>query len=193
MSYPLNFHILQAGVFLVENHIYPKKPFEESKRGPVPRWRGVPGFNILEHIYKWEPDRAAEYHSYKLIIKPRYGRAFGTTFCSLKSAILWVSVAASRYFMNVHASQDGWADFIEYGAEEVWRAVQDSTWAVSHYSLLTEHTDCAATREDSGGHATVGLQRRADPQSEQCAEESWAAALGGNAQRNENIVPFFPL
>ncbi|KAG7225892.1 hypothetical protein INR49_014320 [Caranx melampygus] len=47
------------------------KPFEESKRGPMPQWRGVPGFNILEHIYKWEPDRAAEYHPYKLIIKPR--------------------------------------------------------------------------------------------------------------------------
>ncbi|XP_040916793.1 glycosyltransferase family 92 protein F13G3.3-like isoform X1 [Toxotes jaculatrix] len=61
----------KAGVFLVENHIYPKKPFEESKRGPLPHWRGVPGFNILEHIYKWEPDRAAEYHPYKLIIQPR--------------------------------------------------------------------------------------------------------------------------
>ncbi|XP_071354851.1 beta-1,4-galactosyltransferase galt-1-like [Trachinotus anak] len=61
----------KAGVFLVENHIYPKTPFEESKRGPMPRWRGVPGFNILEHIYKWEPDRTAEYHPYKLIIQPR--------------------------------------------------------------------------------------------------------------------------
>ncbi|XP_035530248.1 uncharacterized protein LOC118337373 [Morone saxatilis] len=61
----------KVGVFLVENHIYPKKPYEESKSGPLPKWRGVPGFNILEHIYKWEPDRKAEYHPYKLIVQPR--------------------------------------------------------------------------------------------------------------------------
>ncbi|XP_070834680.1 beta-1,4-galactosyltransferase galt-1-like [Chaetodon trifascialis] len=60
----------KAGVFLVENHIYPKKPFEKSKAGPLPKWRGVPGFNILEHIYKWEPDRTSEYHPYKLIVQP---------------------------------------------------------------------------------------------------------------------------
>lgn len=69
--YHLTFHILQAGVFLVENHIYPRKPFEESKGGLVSLWRGVPGFNILENIYKWEPDRSAQHHPYKLIIKPR--------------------------------------------------------------------------------------------------------------------------
>ncbi|XP_040915877.1 uncharacterized protein LOC121196807 [Toxotes jaculatrix] len=59
-----------AGVFLIENHIFPKKPFEESKRGPLPHWRGVPGFNILEHIYREEPDRNV-YHPYKLIVQPR--------------------------------------------------------------------------------------------------------------------------
>ncbi|XP_070776832.1 beta-1,4-galactosyltransferase galt-1-like [Enoplosus armatus] len=58
-----------VGVFLVENHIYPKKPFEESKRGPLPQWRGVPGFNILEHVFKWEP--ASSNHPFKLIVRPR--------------------------------------------------------------------------------------------------------------------------
>lgn len=55
---------------MVETHIYPKKPFEESKGGPLPQWRCVPGFNILlSHIYRCEPrqksnsvqdDRSAE-------------------------------------------------------------------------------------------------------------------------------------
>ncbi|KAG8013250.1 Beta-1 [Nibea albiflora] len=59
----------KVGVFQVENHIYPKKPFEESKKGPLPEWRGVPGFNILEHVYKW--DRLSGFLAYKLIVQPR--------------------------------------------------------------------------------------------------------------------------
>ncbi|XP_040055690.2 uncharacterized protein LOC120833005 isoform X2 [Gasterosteus aculeatus] len=58
------------GVFLIENHIFPKKPFNESKWGPLPRWRGVPGFNILDRIYKEEPDRTI-YHPHKMIVQPR--------------------------------------------------------------------------------------------------------------------------
>nr|XP_046269099.1 glycosyltransferase family 92 protein F13G3.3-like isoform X2 [Scatophagus argus] len=59
-----------TGVFLIENHAYPKKPFEESKMGPLPQWKGVPGFNILERIYREEPDRSI-YHPHKLIVQPR--------------------------------------------------------------------------------------------------------------------------
>ncbi|XP_070776833.1 uncharacterized protein [Enoplosus armatus] len=59
-----------AGVFLIENHIFPKKPFEESIKGPLPQWRGVPGFNILERIYRKEPDRKI-YHPHKMIVQPR--------------------------------------------------------------------------------------------------------------------------
>ncbi|XP_045919252.1 uncharacterized protein LOC123979390 [Micropterus dolomieu] len=59
-----------TGVFLIENHTFPKKPFEESKKGPLPQWRGVPGFNILEHIYREEPDRNI-YHPHKMIVQPR--------------------------------------------------------------------------------------------------------------------------
>uniref|UniRef100_A0A3Q3JJC3 Uncharacterized protein n=1 Tax=Monopterus albus TaxID=43700 RepID=A0A3Q3JJC3_MONAL len=36
----------------------------------MPQWRGVPGFNILEHIYRKEPDRTIN-HPYKMIVKPR--------------------------------------------------------------------------------------------------------------------------
>ncbi|CAB1454508.1 unnamed protein product [Pleuronectes platessa] len=59
-----------AGVFIIENHFFPKKPFEGDKPGPLPQWRGVPGFNIMEHIYREEPDRTKHLPN-KLIVKPR--------------------------------------------------------------------------------------------------------------------------
>ncbi|KAK2810258.1 hypothetical protein Q5P01_000423 [Channa striata] len=59
-----------TGVFLIENHIFPKKPLEENKKGPLPQWKGVPGYNILEHIYREEPDRNI-YHPHKMIVQPR--------------------------------------------------------------------------------------------------------------------------
>ncbi|KAK2826455.1 hypothetical protein Q5P01_020669 [Channa striata] len=60
-----------TGVFLIENHIFPKKPLEENKKGPLPQWKGVPGYNILEHIYREEPDRNI-YHPHKMIVQPRF-------------------------------------------------------------------------------------------------------------------------
>ncbi|XP_042356686.1 uncharacterized protein LOC121953587 [Plectropomus leopardus] len=59
-----------TGVFFIENHIFPKKHFEPSGRFHLPQWNGVPGVNILEHIYKEEPDRNI-YHPYKMIVQPR--------------------------------------------------------------------------------------------------------------------------
>uniref|UniRef100_UPI003AAAD71E uncharacterized protein isoform X1 n=1 Tax=Centroberyx gerrardi TaxID=166262 RepID=UPI003AAAD71E len=60
----------EAGVFLIENHIFPKIHFEPSGKFHLPQWKGVPGINILEHIYREEPDRNI-YHPYKIIVKPR--------------------------------------------------------------------------------------------------------------------------
>ncbi|KAM3870962.1 uncharacterized protein ACN63O_004193 [Diretmus argenteus] len=60
----------KAGVFLIENHIFPKKHFEPSGKFRLPQWKGVPGINILEHIYREEPDRKL-YHPYKMIVQPR--------------------------------------------------------------------------------------------------------------------------
>uniref|UniRef100_A0A3Q3RB92 Glycosyltransferase family 92 protein n=1 Tax=Monopterus albus TaxID=43700 RepID=A0A3Q3RB92_MONAL len=57
-------------LFLIENHIFPKNPFDKSANSTMPQWRGVPGFNILEHIYREEPDRTL-YHPHKMIVKPR--------------------------------------------------------------------------------------------------------------------------
>ncbi|XP_005934428.1 uncharacterized protein LOC102299508 [Haplochromis burtoni] len=59
-----------TGIFLIENHTYPKKPFNQSKWGPLPQWNGVPGFDILVHIYREEPNRNI-YHPHKLIVQPR--------------------------------------------------------------------------------------------------------------------------
>ncbi|XP_008302254.1 uncharacterized protein LOC103374017 [Stegastes partitus] len=59
-----------TGVFLIENHIFPKRHFEPSGMFHLPQWDGVPGVNILEHIYKEDPDRSI-YHPHKLIVQPR--------------------------------------------------------------------------------------------------------------------------
>ncbi|CAG5866629.1 unnamed protein product [Menidia menidia] len=59
-----------TGVFLIENHIFPKNYFEPSGKFHLPQWSGVPGVNMLEHIYKEEPDRQI-YHPHKMIIQPR--------------------------------------------------------------------------------------------------------------------------
>ncbi|XP_017272523.2 uncharacterized protein LOC108236404 [Kryptolebias marmoratus] len=60
----------KVGVFLIENHIFPKKHFEPSGRFHLPQWSGVPGVNILEHIYREDPDRTI-YHPHKIIVQPR--------------------------------------------------------------------------------------------------------------------------
>nr|XP_046269095.1 uncharacterized protein LOC124072014 [Scatophagus argus] len=59
-----------TGVFLIENHVFRKEQFEPNGKFHLPQWNGVPGVNILEHIYKEEPLRN-EYHRYKMIIQPR--------------------------------------------------------------------------------------------------------------------------
>ncbi|XP_038129630.1 uncharacterized protein LOC119775647 [Cyprinodon tularosa] len=59
-----------VGVFLIENHIFPKKHFEPSGKFHLARWNGVPGINILEHVYRETPDRTI-YHPYKMIVRPR--------------------------------------------------------------------------------------------------------------------------
>ncbi|XP_076013797.1 beta-1,4-galactosyltransferase galt-1-like [Genypterus blacodes] len=60
----------KTGVFLIENHIFPKIYFEPSGKFKLPQWNGVPGINILEHIYREEPNRNV-YHPHKMIVRPR--------------------------------------------------------------------------------------------------------------------------
>uniref|UniRef100_A0A8C6NUA1 Glycosyltransferase family 92 protein n=1 Tax=Nothobranchius furzeri TaxID=105023 RepID=A0A8C6NUA1_NOTFU len=59
-----------VGVFQIENHIFPKNHYEPSGKFHLPQWRGVPGINILEHIYREDPARNI-YHPYKMIVQPR--------------------------------------------------------------------------------------------------------------------------
>ncbi|XP_019897658.3 glycosyltransferase family 92 protein F13G3.3 isoform X2 [Esox lucius] len=60
----------EAGVFLIENHIFPKSQFEPSGRFDRLSWRDIPGINIMQHIYREEPDYRI-YHPSKMIIRPR--------------------------------------------------------------------------------------------------------------------------
>ncbi|XP_063040985.1 uncharacterized protein LOC134435875 [Engraulis encrasicolus] len=59
-----------AGVFIVENPIFPKTQFDERGRFSRREWQNVPGINILEHIYR-EPDRKGVHKPTKMIINPR--------------------------------------------------------------------------------------------------------------------------
>uniref|UniRef100_A0A8C2DAR5 Glycosyltransferase family 92 protein n=1 Tax=Cyprinus carpio TaxID=7962 RepID=A0A8C2DAR5_CYPCA len=58
------------GVFLIENHIFPKTQFEESGKFKRGEWNNIPGVNIMEHIYR-EPDRKNIYNPTKMIVNPR--------------------------------------------------------------------------------------------------------------------------
>uniref|UniRef100_A0A673N428 Glycosyltransferase family 92 protein n=1 Tax=Sinocyclocheilus rhinocerous TaxID=307959 RepID=A0A673N428_9TELE len=58
------------GVFLIENHIFPKTQFEESGKFKRAEWNNIPGVNIMEHIYR-EPDRKNIYNPTKMIVNPR--------------------------------------------------------------------------------------------------------------------------
>ncbi|KAI2647672.1 Glycosyltransferase family 92 protein F13G3.3 [Labeo rohita] len=58
------------GVFLIENHIFPKTQFEESGKFKRAEWKNIPGVNIMEHIYR-EPPQKNVYNPTKMIVNPR--------------------------------------------------------------------------------------------------------------------------
>ncbi|XP_048840859.1 beta-1,4-galactosyltransferase galt-1-like [Brienomyrus brachyistius] len=59
-----------VGVFIIQNRFFPKTVFDDEGRFSFPRWKIVPGVNILEHIYR-EPYRKHVYNPTKMIINPR--------------------------------------------------------------------------------------------------------------------------
>jgi len=59
-----------VGVFLIENHIFPKTQFEDSGKFKRAEWNNIPGVNIMEHIYR-EPDRKNILNPTKIIVNPR--------------------------------------------------------------------------------------------------------------------------
>ncbi|XP_056319243.1 beta-1,4-galactosyltransferase galt-1-like [Danio aesculapii] len=58
------------GVFLIENHIFPKTQFEDSGKFKRKEWNNIAGINIMEHIYR-EPERKNIYNPTKMIVNPR--------------------------------------------------------------------------------------------------------------------------
>ncbi|XP_067245678.1 uncharacterized protein [Chanodichthys erythropterus] len=59
-----------VGVFIIENHIFPKTQFEDSGKFKRAEWHNIPGVNIMEHIYR-EPDQKNVFNPTKMIVNPR--------------------------------------------------------------------------------------------------------------------------
>uniref|UniRef100_A0A0E9X7Z0 Glycosyltransferase family 92 protein n=1 Tax=Anguilla anguilla TaxID=7936 RepID=A0A0E9X7Z0_ANGAN len=59
-----------VGIFIIENHIFPKTQFDNSGRFNRTEWKKVPGINILEHVYR-EPDRKNVFNPTKILANPR--------------------------------------------------------------------------------------------------------------------------
>ncbi|RVE57361.1 hypothetical protein OJAV_G00215470 [Oryzias javanicus] len=56
--------------FSLESHVFPHSYFDPSGRFSLPQWRNVSGINILEHIYREDPDRKMFLH-FKMIVQPK--------------------------------------------------------------------------------------------------------------------------
>ncbi|KAM9324227.1 uncharacterized protein PAF06_000240 [Gastrophryne carolinensis] len=59
-----------AGIFLFENHVFPQTVATDGNFTGTSLWKDVPGFNILQYIYR-EPDRSNLFNARKMIIDPR--------------------------------------------------------------------------------------------------------------------------
>uniref|UniRef100_A0A8D0HSE8 Glycosyltransferase family 92 protein n=1 Tax=Sphenodon punctatus TaxID=8508 RepID=A0A8D0HSE8_SPHPU len=60
----------QVGIFLFENHIFPKTVFTSTGPFNISSWRSVPGVNILQHVHR-EPDRKEIVNPWKMIVDPK--------------------------------------------------------------------------------------------------------------------------
>ncbi|KAJ1146441.1 hypothetical protein NDU88_012717 [Pleurodeles waltl] len=60
----------EAGIFLFENHIFPKTKFTSTDLFNTSSWKAVPGEDILQHVHR-EPDRATFFNARKMILNPR--------------------------------------------------------------------------------------------------------------------------
>lgn len=60
----------QMGVFLFENHIFPRNVFMPNEPFNFSSWNAVPGTNILQHIMK-EPWTDSVFNQQKMIVDPR--------------------------------------------------------------------------------------------------------------------------
>ncbi|XP_066466977.1 beta-1,4-galactosyltransferase galt-1-like [Tiliqua scincoides] len=60
----------RSGIFVFENHIFPKTIFTPISLVNISSWSSVPGINILEHVIR-EPDRKHIMNPSKMIVDPR--------------------------------------------------------------------------------------------------------------------------
>ncbi|KAJ6652642.1 hypothetical protein lerEdw1_011237 [Lerista edwardsae] len=58
-----------SGIFVFENHIFPKTIFTPISPVNISSWSAVPGINILEHVIR-EPDRKQISNPSKMIVDP---------------------------------------------------------------------------------------------------------------------------
>ncbi|XP_053137665.1 beta-1,4-galactosyltransferase galt-1-like isoform X5 [Hemicordylus capensis] len=60
----------KSGVFIIENHIFPKTIFTPIDPVNISSWSAVPGINILEHVVR-EPPKPNTFNPTKMIVDPR--------------------------------------------------------------------------------------------------------------------------
>ncbi|XP_020569522.1 uncharacterized protein LOC101167664 isoform X4 [Oryzias latipes] len=89
----LQSHYPNVAEFLIESHVFPNKYFEPSRKFHLHRWSNVPGINILEHIYREDPD--SNYHPYKMIVQPRLKTLSGSKGQPKAKACLAASCSCS--------------------------------------------------------------------------------------------------
>ncbi|CAH2316782.1 glycosyltransferase family 92 -like [Pelobates cultripes] len=65
---------MDVGIFRFENHIFPQTVATEGNFSDTSSWKEVPGFNILQYIYR-EPDRKDYFNAKKMIMLPLFTTA----------------------------------------------------------------------------------------------------------------------
>ncbi|XP_075042440.1 glycosyltransferase family 92 protein F13G3.3-like, partial [Mixophyes fleayi] len=59
-----------TNIFIFENHVFPTTLKDKSNPLTPVEWTSVPGFNILQHVYR-EPNRPYEINPTKMLVNPR--------------------------------------------------------------------------------------------------------------------------
>ncbi|XP_072273050.1 uncharacterized protein [Pyxicephalus adspersus] len=58
------------GIFLFENHIFPKTVATDGNFSNISSWKDIPGTNILQYVHR-EPDQVDYFNPRKMIVDPR--------------------------------------------------------------------------------------------------------------------------
>ncbi|XP_031747396.1 beta-1,4-galactosyltransferase galt-1-like [Xenopus tropicalis] len=140
-----------AGVFLFENHIFPKTVLDSDFEAKD--WESVPGINILQHLY-WEPSRRFIFNNRKMIVKPR---------TVIQTSVHSVLMANAR---SVHVSPDKAFLYHCREPEQPWlkksQLIRDTT-LLNYCTDLVENVDqviqmvTSRKKKSSGFSARPGI------------------------------------